>query len=103
MSTYTALLRRTAAQQFRVTFPDFEGLSCTAITQDLIKPLAEAVLASQMEEMCSKGITPPEPCSLQDALRDDVESIALLIDVQARYNADFRTRLEQFQPTPAAA
>ena len=101
MHTYTALLRKTAAHQYRVTFPDFQGLGCTAISQDLVKPLAEAVLASHLEELIARGGTLPEPCPLQDALRGDLQSIALLISVEARYQSDFRTRLEQ--PVPAAA
>ncbi len=95
MTTYTALLLRTAEHQYAITFPDFKGLQCTAITQELVKPLAEAVLASHLEELLRRGRTPPEPCTLQKALLGNVDSIALLIEVQPRYNSDFRTRLEQ--------
>lgn len=101
MHTYTALLHQSHTAHFRVSFPDFPGLQGTAVSLELVRPLAEAILASHLEEQRATSAALPEPRSLQDALCNEPDAIALLIQVSPGRGAELRTHIEPEMPRAA--
>lgn len=94
MHTYTALLHP-VRNHYRVDFPDFPGLHGSAISLDMVRPLAEAILADHLESVRAQTGDLPEPLSMREALDGDLHAIALPISIEPRAGADLHTHIGQ--------
>ena len=86
MTTYIALIRKEAASDYGVDFPDFPGCVTAGKTLDEARRMAVEALTLQIEGMIEDRETIPEPSGL-DAIMDDNlnrEAVAFLVDVPTR-------------------
>ncbi len=101
MHSYTALLHQVSNRHYRVTFPDFIGIAGTAISLELVRPMAEAILANQLEEMRANGVPLPDPIPLHEAMADQFDAVALLIQVEPLLDSCFHTHIEESRQAAA--
>lgn len=86
MTTYIALIRKEAASDYGVDFPDFPGCVTAGKTLDEARRMAVEALTLHIEGMVEDRETIPEPSGL-DAIMDDNlnrEAVAFLVDVPTR-------------------
>jgi predicted RNase H-like HicB family nuclease len=86
MTSYIALLRKDAASDYGVEFPDFPGCITAGRTLDEARAMAAEALELHLAGMREDREPIPEPSSL-DSIMDDHgnrEAVAFLVDVATR-------------------
>lgn len=83
MTAYIALLRKDAASDYGVDFPDFPGCVTAAPTLDDARTLAAEALAFHIEGMLADREPIPGPSTLDAVMaeRENQEAVAFLVDV----------------------
>jgi predicted RNase H-like HicB family nuclease len=86
MTSYIALLRKEAASDYGVDFPDFPGCVTAGRTLDEARRMAAEALLLHVTGMAEDGDAFPEPSSLDAVMADpgNREAVALLVDAPTR-------------------
>jgi predicted RNase H-like HicB family nuclease len=86
MTSYIALLRKDAASDYGVDFPDFPGCITAGRTLDEARGMAAEALALHLAGMREDREPIPEPSTLDDIMSDPAnrDAVAFLVDVAAR-------------------
>ncbi len=86
MTSYIALMRKDAASDYGVDFPDFPGCVTVGRTLEETRHMAAEALLLHLEGMAEDADTIPTPSNL-DAVPTDAanhEAMVFLVDVPAR-------------------
>ena len=85
MTSYIALLRKEAAGDYGVDFPDFPGCSSAGKTLDEARRMAAEALALHVRGMVEDGDPLPAPSTLEAVMQDraNAAAVAFLVDVPA--------------------
>jgi len=86
MTSYIALLRKQAASDFGVEFPDFPGCITAGSTLEDARRMAAEALLLHVEGMAEDGSMVPEPSTLRNIMADpySADTTAILVDVPTR-------------------
>lgn len=86
MTSYIALLRKDAASDYGVDFPDFPGCVTAGRTLDEARGMAVEALELHLAGMREDQEPIPEPSALDAIMSDPAnrEAVAFLVDVVAR-------------------
>ncbi len=83
MTSYIALLRKDAASDYGVEFPDFPGCVTAGRSLDEARMMAAEALHLHVEGMQEDGEPLPEPSSLDDIMADPANGTAVAFLVEA--------------------
>ena len=74
---YIAVVKQLESGKFLVSFPDFEGITTTAETEESIQDVAAGVIKTKLAELKKANIEAPEPKKIVDVSKDlkDKESV----------------------------
>lgn len=64
---YVVIAKQLENGKFLLTFPDFEGVSTTAETEESISSVASRTIKTKLSELKKAGIEIPEPLKIKDA------------------------------------
>ena len=83
MTAYIALLRKDAASEYGVDFPDFPGCVTAGATLEEARLMAAEALSLHVEGMIEDSEAIPEPSSLVAIMADpaNADAVAFLVDV----------------------
>jgi len=83
MTAYIALLRKDAASEYGVDFPDFPGCVTAGATLEEARLMAAEALSLHVEGMIEDSEAIPEPSSLDAIMADpaNADAVAFLVDV----------------------
>jgi predicted RNase H-like HicB family nuclease len=86
MTTYIALLRKEAASDFGVDFPDFPGCVTAGKTLDEARRMAVEALELHIRGMIEDNDPVPEPSSLDVVMEDlaNRDGVAVLVEVATK-------------------
>ena len=92
MTNYIALLRKDAASDYGVDFPDFPGCITAGRTIDEARHMAGEALALHVEGMIEDREPIPKPSSLEAITADpqNKDAVIMLIDVPTRPSPSVR-------------
>ena len=92
MTDYIALLRKDAASDYGVDFPDFPGCITAGRTIDEARRMAGEALALHVEGMIEDREPIPQPSSLEAITADpqNKDAVIMLIDVPTRPSPSIR-------------
>lgn len=103
MATYIALLRKDAASDFGVEFPDFAGVVTAGSTLEEARAMASEALAFHIDGMIEDGEPLPAPSTLDviNDLHDMDGAVAFLVTVPDRAPKVLRVNITLTEPTLA--
>ena len=86
MTTYIALIRKEAASDYGVDFPDFPGCVTAGKTLDDARRMAVEALTLHIEGMTQDREAIPEPSGLDAIMADKLnrEAVAFLVEIPLR-------------------
>ena len=67
---YIAVVKQLESGKFLVSFPDFEGITTTAETEESIQDVAAGVIKTKLAELKKANIEAPEPKKIVDVSKD---------------------------------
>ncbi|WP_338996050.1 type II toxin-antitoxin system HicB family antitoxin [Fusobacterium animalis] len=67
---YIAVVKQLESGKFLVSFPDFEGITTTAETEESIQDVATGVIKAKLAELKKANIEVPEPKKIVDVSKD---------------------------------
>ncbi|PIM90797.1 HicB family protein [Fusobacterium animalis] len=67
---YIAVVKQLESGKFLVSFPDFEGITTTAETEESIQDVAAGVIKTKLAELKKGNIEAPEPKKIVDVSKD---------------------------------
>ena len=67
---YIAVVKQLESGKFLVSFPDFEGITTTAETEESIQDVAIGVIKTKLAELKKANIEAPEPKKIVDVSKD---------------------------------
>ena len=67
---YIAVVKQLESGKFLVSFPDFEGITTTAETEESIQDVAAGVIKAKLAELKKANIEAPEPKKIVDVSKD---------------------------------
>ena len=67
---YIAVVKQLESGKFLVSFPDFEGITTTAETEESIQDIAAGVIKTKLAELKKANIEAPEPKKIIDVSKD---------------------------------
>ena len=67
---YIAVVKQLESGKFLVSFPDFEGITTTAETEESIQDVAAGVIKTKLAELKKANIEAPEPKKIVDVSND---------------------------------
>ena len=67
---YIAVVKQLESGKFLVSFPDFEGITTTAETEESIQDVAAGVIKTKLAELKKANIEAPEPKKIIDVSKD---------------------------------
>lgn len=67
---YIAVIKQLESGKFLVSFPDFEGITTTAETEESIQDVAAGVIKTKLAELKKANIEAPEPKKIVDVSKD---------------------------------
>lgn len=67
---YIAVVKQLESGKFLVSFPDFEGITTTAETEESIQDVAAGVIKTKLAELKKANIEVPEPKKIVDVSKD---------------------------------
>ena len=67
---YIAVVRQLESGKFLISFPDFEGITTTAETEESIQDVAAGVIKTKLAELKKANIEAPEPKKIVDVSKD---------------------------------
>ena len=67
---YIAVVKQLESGKFLISFPDFEGITTTAETEESIKDVAAGVIKTKLAELKKANIEAPEPKKIVDVSKD---------------------------------
>ena len=69
-TNYIAVVRQLESGKFLISFPDFEGITTTAETEESIQDVAIGVIKTKLAELKKANIEAPEPKKIVDVSKD---------------------------------
>ena len=67
---YIAVVKQLESGKFLISFPDFEGITTTAETEESIQDVAAGVIKTKLAELKKANIEAPEPKKIVDVSKD---------------------------------
>ena len=67
---YIAVVKQLESGKFLISFPDFEGITTTAETEESIQDVATGVIKAKLAELKKANIEAPEPKKIIDVSKD---------------------------------
>ena len=67
---YIAVVKQLESGKFLISFPDFEGITTTAETEESIQDVAAGVIKTKLAELKKANIEAPEPKKIIDVSKD---------------------------------
>ena len=67
---YIAVVKQLESGKFLISFPDFEGITTTAETEESIQDIAAGVIKAKLAELKKANIEAPEPKKIVDVSKD---------------------------------
>ena len=67
---YIAVVKQLESGKFLISFPDFEGITTTAETEESIQDVAAGVIKAKLAELKKANIEAPEPKKIVDVSKD---------------------------------
>ena len=67
---YIAVVKQLESGKFLISFPDFEGITTTAETEESIQDVAIGVIKTKLAELKKANIEAPEPKKIVDVTKD---------------------------------
>lgn len=67
---YIAVLKQLESGKFLISFPDFEGITTTAETEESIQTAASGILKNKLAELKKANIEPPEPKKIAEVSKE---------------------------------
>ena len=67
---YIAVVKQLESGKFLISFPDFEGITTTAETEESIQDVATGVIKTKLAELKKANIEAPEPKKIVDVSKD---------------------------------
>lgn len=82
MRSYIALIRKDAASDFGVSFPDLPGCVTAGATLDEARTMAEEALALHLDGLAADGEAAPDPSTLDEIMAEPThrDGVAILVD-----------------------
>jgi predicted RNase H-like HicB family nuclease len=86
MAQYIGLIRKDAASDYGVSFPDFPGVVTAGRDLDEARAMAEEALALHIDGLIDDGEAVPEPSSLTSVMADpeNRDAVAILVAVRSQ-------------------
>ncbi len=103
MRQYIGLIRKEAASDYGVSFPDFPGVATAGTSLDDARAMAEEALAFHIEGLVADGEAIPEPSSLESVMADPENRDGVAILVAAKTDARKAVRVNVTLPEDVLA
>ena len=67
---YIAVVKQLESGKFLISFPDFEGITTTAETEESIQDVAAGVIKTKLAELKKTNIEAPEPKKIAEISKE---------------------------------
>lgn len=97
-TNYIAIVKQLESGKFLITFPDFEGITTTAETEESIQDVAVGVIKAKLAELKKANVEIAEPKKITEVSKD-LKDGEFTTYVAVKEMFDFKSYLKKWSRT----
>ena len=97
---YIAVVKQLESGKFLISFPDFEGITTTAETEESIQDVAAGVIKTKLAELKKANVEAPEPKKIAE-ISKELKDVEFTTYVSVKESFDFKSTMTNLKDKEA--